>query len=92
MTDRLYIEKANLLPFARLDNEKVARRQHKQVSRTEKTSLIQQLYKAQPQAKTAVEHAAGYAVFNNMGVTVVFLFWCPERMSSVPARKRARRR
>jgi lipid-binding SYLF domain-containing protein len=32
---------------------------------------LQQLYKAQPKAKTAVEQAAGYAVFNNMGVKIL---------------------
>jgi len=33
---------------------------------------LQQLYKAEPPAKAAVEHAAGYAVFNNMGVKILF--------------------
>ena len=33
---------------------------------------LQQLYKAQPSAKAAVEKAAGYAVFNNMGVKILF--------------------
>jgi lipid-binding SYLF domain-containing protein len=32
---------------------------------------LQQLYKAQPQAKLAIEHAAGYAVFNNLGVKIL---------------------
>ena len=32
---------------------------------------LQQLYKAEPHAKTAVKHAAGYAVFNNMGVKIL---------------------
>jgi lipid-binding SYLF domain-containing protein len=32
---------------------------------------LQQLYKAEPSAKTAVKHAAGYAVFNNMGVKIL---------------------
>ena len=31
---------------------------------------LQQLYKADPKAKAAVENAAGYAVFNNMGVKI----------------------
>jgi hypothetical protein len=34
--------------------------------------ILQQLYKAEPPAKEAVEHPAGYAVFNNMGVKIVF--------------------
>jgi lipid-binding SYLF domain-containing protein len=34
--------------------------------------ILQQLYKAQPPAKAAVENAAGYAVFNNMGVKILF--------------------
>src|SRR5262252_4555491 len=32
---------------------------------------LQQLYKAQPAAKAAVQRAAGYAVFNNMGVKIL---------------------
>lgn len=35
------------------------------------TKTLQQLYKAQPKAKTVVERAAGYAVFNNMGVKIL---------------------
>ncbi len=34
-------------------------------------STLQRLYKAQPNAKTAVEGAAGYAVFSNMGVKIL---------------------
>jgi lipid-binding SYLF domain-containing protein len=33
---------------------------------------LQQLYKAEPAATAAVERAAGYAVFNNMGVKILF--------------------
>jgi len=33
--------------------------------------VLQQLYKAEPEAKAAVENAAGYAVFNNMGVKIL---------------------
>jgi lipid-binding SYLF domain-containing protein len=32
---------------------------------------LQRLYKAQPTAKAAVEHAAGYAVFSNTGVKIL---------------------
>ena len=32
---------------------------------------LQQLYRAQPSAKAAVEHAAGYAVFSNTGVKIL---------------------
>jgi lipid-binding SYLF domain-containing protein len=34
-------------------------------------ATLQQLYKAEPSAKAVVEHAAGYAVFNNMGVKIL---------------------
>jgi lipid-binding SYLF domain-containing protein len=34
--------------------------------------ILQQLYKADPPAKAAVENSAGYAVFNNMGVKILF--------------------
>jgi lipid-binding SYLF domain-containing protein len=32
---------------------------------------LQRLYKAEPHAKAGVSHAAGYAVFNNMGVKIL---------------------
>jgi hypothetical protein len=34
--------------------------------------VLEQLYTAEPEAKAAVENAAGYAVFNNMGVKILF--------------------
>jgi lipid-binding SYLF domain-containing protein len=34
--------------------------------------ILQQLYKADPAARAAVEKSAGYAVFNNMGVKILF--------------------
>ena len=46
-------------------------KQQKQVQEISNKTL-QQLYKAQPAAKAAVQHAAGYAVFNNMGVKILF--------------------
>jgi lipid-binding SYLF domain-containing protein len=33
---------------------------------------LQQLYKAQPAAKAAINKAAGYAVFSNMGIKILF--------------------
>jgi len=39
--------------------------------RTMAQSTLQRLYKAQPKAKAAVEGAAGYAVFSNMGVKIL---------------------
>ena len=33
---------------------------------------LQQLYEAQPSARALVEHAAGYAVFSDMGVKILF--------------------
>jgi len=46
----------------------------KEQSEVRKTAdkILQKLYKAQPAAKTAVANAAGYAVFNNMGVKILF--------------------
>jgi len=32
---------------------------------------LHQLYKAEPKTKTAIAHAAGYAVFSNMGVKIL---------------------
>lgn len=34
--------------------------------------ILHELYKADPPAKAAVEHAAGYAVFSNTGVKILF--------------------
>jgi lipid-binding SYLF domain-containing protein len=45
--------------------------QQKQVENVAQKTLAQ-LYKANPPAKAAVEHAVGYAVFNNMGVKILF--------------------
>ena len=33
---------------------------------------LQRLYKAQPAAQSAVQHGAGYAVFSNTGVKILF--------------------
>jgi lipid-binding SYLF domain-containing protein len=49
------------------DDKKV--KEQKQVRGVAEKTL-QQLYKAQPKAKVAIENAAGYAVFNNMGVKI----------------------
>jgi lipid-binding SYLF domain-containing protein len=46
-------------------------KQQKQVQEISNKTL-QQLYEAQPAAKAAVQHAAGYALFNNMGVKILF--------------------
>jgi lipid-binding SYLF domain-containing protein len=35
-------------------------------------STLARLYKAQPQAKEAIERAAGYAVFSNFGMKILF--------------------
>lgn len=40
--------------------------------RTMAQDTLQRLYKAEPKAKTAVEGAAGYAVFSNLGVKILF--------------------
>ena len=46
-------------------------KEQKQVREVAQKTL-HQLYKAEPAAKAAVEGAAGYAVFNNMGVKILF--------------------
>ena len=33
---------------------------------------LQQLYKAQPLARVAIEHAAGYGVFSDLGIKILF--------------------
>ena len=42
-------------------------------SRKMAAEVLKDLYKMQPAAKTAIEKAAGYAVFDNMGVNVLLL-------------------
>jgi lipid-binding SYLF domain-containing protein len=37
------------------------------------TEALQDLYKLEPSAQTAIEKAAGYAVFDNMGINVLLL-------------------
>jgi lipid-binding SYLF domain-containing protein len=51
-------------------DDKKAEEQQEVRNAVQKT--LQQLYKAQPAAKAAVENAAGYAVFSNMGVKILF--------------------
>jgi lipid-binding SYLF domain-containing protein len=46
-------------------------KEQKEIRKVAQKSL-QQLYKAEPAAKGAVERAAGYAAFNNMGVKILF--------------------
>lgn len=55
---------------ARAADDKKAKEQKEVRKVAQKT--LQQLYKAEPAAKAAVERAAGYAVFNNMGVKILF--------------------
>ena len=50
-------------------DDKKAKEQQKVRDVANKT--LQQLYKAQPQAKAGVENAAGYAVFSNTGVKIL---------------------
>lgn len=62
----------SLFAFALLGyaaDEKIAK--ERQQVRENVQKLLQQLYKAQPKAKAAVEHAAGYAVFSNTGVKIL---------------------
>lgn len=46
--------------------------QKQQEIRTMAQGTLQTLYKAEPSAQSAVEHAAGYAVFSNLGVKILF--------------------
>lgn len=44
-----------------------------QKSRKMATQTLEDLYKLEPTAKTAIAKAAGYAVFNNMGTNILLL-------------------
>jgi len=46
-------------------------KQQKQI-RSMVQDTLQQLYKAEPKSKLAVKHAAGYAVFSDLGVKILF--------------------
>jgi lipid-binding SYLF domain-containing protein len=59
-----------LLAHADDDKAQKAAKEQKEI-RTNTQKILQKLYKAQPAAKTAVEHGAGYAVFSNTGVKIL---------------------
>ena len=55
------------------DDDKAAERAKEQDEiRQVVQKTLQQLYKAQPAAQSIVEHGAGYAVFSNMGIKILF--------------------
>ena len=54
----------------RRQGEKAAKEQKEIRTNTQK--ILQRLYKAQPAANAAVQHGAGYAVFSNTGVKILF--------------------
>ena len=58
-----------LLPVA-LNAESKEEQQKKILDMAQQT--LQQLYEKQPSAKAAVQNAAGYAVFSDMGVKILF--------------------
>ncbi len=58
-----------LAGMAHAADTQIAKKQ--QDIRTMAQSTLQRLYKAEPKAKAAVEGAAGYAVFSNMGVKIL---------------------
>jgi lipid-binding SYLF domain-containing protein len=60
-----------LLAHAGDDDAKKKEKEQKEI-RTNTQKILQRLYKAQPAAKTAVEQGAGYAVFSNTGVKILF--------------------
>jgi lipid-binding SYLF domain-containing protein len=60
-----------LLAHADDDKAKKAAKEQKEI-RTNTQKILQRLYKAQPAANAAVQHGAGYAVFSNTGVKILF--------------------
>lgn len=58
-----------LVPLARAGAEADAARAK---VRTMRDSVLAELYKARPEAKAKIKKAAGYAVFSNVGVNLVF--------------------
>jgi len=58
-----------LAVMAHAADPQIAKKQ--QDIRTMAQSTLQRLYKAEPKAKAAVEGAAGYAVFSNLGVKIL---------------------
>ena len=47
--------------------------QKREKTRKMATQTLQELYKLQPTAKSAIQKSAGYAVFNNMGANILLL-------------------
>jgi len=60
-----------LLAHADDDKAKKAAKEQKEI-RTNTQKILQRLYKAQPAAQAAVANGAGYAVFSNTGVKILF--------------------
>jgi len=54
------------------ENESKERAKKQQEIREMAKDTLNQLYKSNPGAKQAIEGAAGYAVFSNMGVKILF--------------------
>lgn len=59
--------------LAHADDDKAQEKAKEQGEiRTNTQKILERLYKAQPAAKTAVANGAGYAVFSNTGVKILF--------------------
>jgi lipid-binding SYLF domain-containing protein len=59
--------------LAHADDDKAKEKAKEQGEiRTNTQNILQRLYKAQPAANAAVQHGAGYAVFSNTGVKILF--------------------
>jgi lipid-binding SYLF domain-containing protein len=66
----LAIAAACALAFTAHGAESDKEKQQKEIRNVAQDTL-HQLYKAEPKTKAAIAHAAGYAVFNNMGVKIL---------------------
>jgi hypothetical protein len=58
------------LTLAAYASESDKEKQQKEIRNMARETL-QQLYKAEPKTRAAISHAAGYAVFSNMGVKIL---------------------
>ena len=72
-TGRIVLCLAVILLAAGLGSAKDSPDQKRDKTRKMAAQTLQELYKLQPGAESAIQESAGYAVFNNMGTNVLLL-------------------
>ena len=63
---------ASLLCMATVNLQAASKAEQQEDIQKVTQQSLQQLYKAQPLARVAIEHAAGYGVFSDLGIKILF--------------------